>query len=200
MTDRSAVVLAGGFSTRYGEVDKTLADVDGRPMIAHAVGTLRQVVDDVLVSCRDEQLSSFREVLDGVGYRLDEAPDQGPLAGLSDALGGVEGEAVAVATADMPRVPSALYREFFDRLRVASSDAVAIVDDGYRQPAPAVFRTVPLRASVRDRRAADDERLRSLFEALDVETVPAAEIRERHGERSLIDVNTAADRAEIDPE
>ncbi|MUV90688.1 NTP transferase domain-containing protein [Halapricum sp. CBA1109] len=113
--DRSAVVLAGGFSTRYGETDKTLAEIDGRPMIAHAVRALRPVVDDIVVSCRESQLSSFRDALDGVRYRPDETPDQGPLAGLSDALGGVEGDTLALTTADMPRVPAALYRECFDR-------------------------------------------------------------------------------------
>jgi molybdopterin-guanine dinucleotide biosynthesis protein A len=200
VTDRSAVVLAGGFSTRYGETDKTLAEIDGQPMIAHAVGALRPVVEDVVVSCREGQLSSFRDVLDGVRYRPDETPDQGPLAGLSDALGGVEGDAVAVATADMPRVPAALYRECFDRLQVGQSDAVAIVDDGHRQPVPAVFRTAPLRAAVRERRAAGDRRLRSVFEEMAVETVPAAEIRETYGKRSLVDVNTATERAEIDRE
>ncbi|WP_231754621.1 hypothetical protein [Halapricum sp. CBA1109] len=79
-----------------------------------------------------------------------------------------------------------------------SSDAVAIVDEGYRRPVPAVFRTAPLRAAVRERRAAGDRRLRSVFEGMAVETVSAAEIRENYGERSLMDVNTAHDRVEID--
>ena len=33
ITDSTAVVLAGGFSNRFGAADKALADLNGRPLI-----------------------------------------------------------------------------------------------------------------------------------------------------------------------
>lgn len=200
MTDRAAVVLAGGFATRFEDGDKTLATLDGRPLLVHACEPLAAVTDELLVSCRHEQVETFEGALAGAGvegvrFRPDETPDRGPLAGLGDALAGTDASAVAVAAADMPCVPAGLWRALFDRLD--SADAVAVVEDGFRQPAPAAFRTGPLSEAVAAGRAAGEKRLRAVFEGLSVETVPAGDVRERWGEHALADVNTLADLGRV---
>lgn len=188
MSTRAGIVLAGGYARRFEDGDKTLAELDGKPLLAHAVASLRPAVDTVVVSCREEQRLSFEAVVDGVRFCPDPTPDQGPLAGLAATLSDVDADATALAAADMPRVPPGLYRSFFETLGAA--DAVVVRDQGYRQPTPGVYRTEPLRAAVEGARERGEKRLRAIHETLAVESVDGEEVRARWGEDVLVDVNT----------
>lgn len=190
MRTRAGVVLAGGYATRFGDGDKTLAELDGKPLVAHAIDALEPVVDDVLLSCRDEQIPSFEAVVPDVHFRPDPAPDEGPLAGLATALDGLDAEQVAVTTADKPCVPTDLYRHFFEQL---DGDGIVIRSDGILQPAPAVFESAALRSVVRKHRREGRARLRPVLAALDLTIVTDASVRERWGDRVFADVNTIAD-------
>lgn len=193
VSDRAAVVLAGGFATRFEDGDKTLARLDGRPLLVHACEPLAAIGAEVVVSCRREQIDTFEGILTDAGLEQvelcpDERPDRGPLAGLGDALGCLSAEAVAVATADMPCLPAGLWTKLFDTLD--GIEGVVTVEDGYRQPAPSVCRTARLRERVASLLAAGDARLSAAFEGLDVRTVPAGRVRREWGEHVLTDVNT----------
>jgi len=192
---RAGIVLAGGFARRFDDGDKTLAELEGQPLIAHVVDALRPAVGTVVVSCRDEQISAFERVLEEVTYIPDPTPDEGPLAGLAAALEGIEAGAVAVTTVDRPRVPTELYREFFQRL---ASDGVVIEADDIRQPAPAVFATGALSEAVSQQRAGGEKRLRSVFELLDIDIVSAESVAEQWDDETLVDVNTTADLKQLE--
>lgn len=60
---RTGVVLAGGYSTRFGEADKALAEIDGTPMVARVVDRLSEVVEGIVVSCRDDQQPAFERAI-----------------------------------------------------------------------------------------------------------------------------------------
>lgn len=190
MTDRDGVVLAGGFARRFGDADKTLATLDGEALVSHAVDALRPAVDTVVVSCREAQRAAFAAVLGDVVFQPDPTPDAGPLAGLAAALAAVEADQVALATADMPCVPTGLYDALFDALADSDHDAVLIRDGDVLEAAPGVYRTAALERAVAQRRAAGDPRLRSIFDALDISVWSARRVREQWGDRVLIDVNT----------
>lgn len=199
MTTATGIVLAGGFSRRFDGEDKTLATLDGTPLLGHAVGAVAPVVDAVVVSCREEQVPAFEDVLtDTVTFCPDPTPDEGPLAGLAAAIDTVDAPVVALATADMPCVPTDLYRTLFAALDDSDADAAVVRDDGYLEAAPGVYRVDPLRTAIRERRAAGDARLRSMLERLAVVTVSAERVRERWGERALADVNTRSKLADLE--
>ena len=189
MSSRAGIVLAGGFARRFGDRDKTLAELRGRPLIAHAVQSLQPVVDRVIVSCRHEQRPSFERVLSNVTYRPDPTPDKGPLAGLDAALDGLDATAVAVSTADRPLVPTDLYRHFFD---ARSAEAIVIRADGIDQPVPAIFDVPALRTVVANKRANGTRRLRAVLDAIEYTTVPATMVTRRWGEHVLADINMPA--------
>lgn len=189
MSSRAGIVLAGGFARRFGDRDKTLAELSGKPLIAHAVQSLRPIVDRVIVSCRHEQRQSFERVLSSVTYRPDPTPDEGPLAGLDAALDGLDATAVAVSTADRPLVPTDLYRHLFD---ARSAEAIVIRADGIDQPVPAIFDVPTLRTTVSDKRANGTRRLRAVLAGIEYTTVPAAMVTRRWGEHVLADINTPA--------
>lgn len=198
MTTTAGIVLAGGFARRFGDADKTLATLDDKPLLAHVVDALRPVVDEIVVSCREEQIPAFEDVLDAdVTYWPDPTPDEGPLAGLAAALDVVDAPRTVLVTADMPCVPPDLYRELLDALESGDAEAAAIRDGDYLEAAPGVYRTAALRATVAERRSAGDARLRSIFGALSVVEWPAERVRERWGELALVDVNTREKLAAI---
>lgn len=191
---RAGLVLAGGHSTRFGDREKALAELDGRPLLGHAVDGLAPVADGVVVNCRREQVAAFRPVLRSASVDVAVAPDpvpgRGPAAGLAAGLSAVSAARVAVVACDTPFVDAAFLDYLFDQ--VADSDgAVPRVDD-HRQPTHAVFRTGPARRAARASVADGDGSLRDVLDRLDVRVVPESEVLARTSRRSFTDVNTPA--------
>lgn len=192
---RTGVVLAGGYSTRFGETDKALAEIDGTAMIAHVSSRLASVVDRILVSCRKRQQPAFDRVLSAldadvpIEVVLDPEPDRGPLAGIVSSFKQIETTYAAVVACDMPFVDPA-FVEFLFEQAMGHDAAVPELDDGHRQPTQAVYR-VERTVTVGDRRlAADALSLRGALSELDTLTIPAATVSEQTSWRSLRDINS----------
>jgi molybdopterin-guanine dinucleotide biosynthesis protein A len=134
---RSALILAGGRSTRFGEPDKALAEFEGTPMIRRVADRLAPVTDELVVNCRDDQRDAVAAALDGRSPRfaVDPVPDEGPVAGMRTGLRVASGSAVAVAACDMPRVDP----ELFERLFAAVDTAAVPRADGRLHPLHAVY-------------------------------------------------------------
>lgn len=104
----SAIVLAGGRSSRMGGRNKALELLSDRPLIAHVLERLQPQVDDIVINCNRHQTE-----LAAFGHRLigDEAPDYpGPLAGIAAALPLCKHELALVAPCDTPWLPADLYQ------------------------------------------------------------------------------------------
>ena len=192
---RTGVVLAGGYSTRFGETDKALAEIDGTAMIAHVSSRLASAVDRILVSCRERQQPAFDRVLSALDADVpievvpDPEPDRGPLAGIVSSFKQIETTYAAVVACDMPFVDPA-FVEFLFEQAMGHDAAVPELDDGHRQPAQAVYR-VGRTVTVGDQRlAADALSLRGALSELDTLTIPAATVSEQTSWRSLRDINS----------
>jgi molybdopterin-guanine dinucleotide biosynthesis protein A len=98
----SAIVLAGGDSTRMGS-DKALLLFAGKPLIAHIVDRLSLLFDDVVIGGGRPGDYDFlgREVVP------DRAPGQGPLMGIASALERTKSDLNLVVACDMPNLPLA---------------------------------------------------------------------------------------------
>lgn len=191
---RAGVVLAGGRSTRFGPREKALADLDGRPLLAHVVAGLAPAVDDVVVNCRRDQVGPFRDALAAVptdvAFAVDPVPDRGPAAGLATALATVSAPVAAVAACDRPFVEPALFDALFDGL----GDRAAAVPrvDGHRQPTTAVYRTGPARRAARAALDHGDGSLRDAVDRLDAAVVEASASLPCADRRWFRDLNTPA--------
>lgn len=115
-------VLAGGGSRRFGE-DKTLARLDGKPLVRWAVESLLGACDAVTVVTGRSKV----EHASGVGAITDRVAGLGPLGGLEAALSWAVSEhapGVFLLGGDMPFVSPAVV-EFVSgdrrRLRAARS-------------------------------------------------------------------------------
>ena len=195
-TGRAGIVLAGGHSVRFGDRDKALAAVADDPMLALVVTRLGEVVDDVVVNCREDQREAFERALATTGvptrFAVDPVPDQGPLAGLRTALQAVETEYVAVVACDMPGLDPSFLDALFDHASERDG-AVPTLRGGERQPVQAVYRVDAIRPAAERSLDAGRRSLHSALDKLDVAVVPAEAVSDGHGRRSLRDLNTPAD-------
>jgi molybdopterin-guanine dinucleotide biosynthesis protein A len=102
----SAVILAGGRSTRMGR-DKAWLPWHGRPLIAHQIATVRRLRPvETFVSGRNE--APYAEL--GVPVLLDAVEGQGPLSGIERALACAHAPMVLVLAVDMPRMTTPTLR------------------------------------------------------------------------------------------
>lgn len=102
MTRLLGAVLAGGQSRRFGS-DKALAELDDRPLIAHAAAALEPHVDAVAICGR--AFGSYVALADR------PAPGLGPLGGLAAALRHAADngfDTVLSIGCDVPALPAAL--------------------------------------------------------------------------------------------
>ncbi len=189
------VILAGGQSSRFG-MDKMLAPLAGRPLIAHAVARLRPQVVALAISANGdpERLAEF-----GAPVLPDPVPGfQGPLAGVLAGLRWAEQEGlwgIVTAAGDTPVFPEDLVIS----LRVAAhvdkvACAVACMPDGRGggDPHPTfALWPVALAEPIARALAGGERRVRAVLEAHRA----ARAIFEGRGEECFHNVNTAADLA-----
>jgi molybdopterin-guanine dinucleotide biosynthesis protein A len=198
--DRAGLVLAGGYSRRFGDREKLLATLDGRPLVAHAVAGLAPAVDGVVVNCRHEQVPGFRDALAAVAASVavapDPEPDRGPAAGLVAGLSPVAAPWVAVVTGDAPFVDAAFLDFLFDR--AAAREGAVPHLGGHPQVGHAVYRTEAARRAAVEAVTADEGSLRSVADRLDVATVGERSVLERTARRTFRDVNTPADLRDLE--
>jgi molybdopterin-guanine dinucleotide biosynthesis protein A len=82
LLERSAIILAGGFSTRLGQ-DKGLVQLVDKPLIRHVLDKTKNVVDETLVVVSsNSQAQKYRDVLGSEAkISVDNAEAHSPLAG-----------------------------------------------------------------------------------------------------------------------
>ena len=80
--DRSAIVLAGGFSSRLGQ-DKGVLELANKPLIRHVVDAVSSVVDEtIVVANSQERVTQYAKVMTaGVQFVVDVCESNSPLIG-----------------------------------------------------------------------------------------------------------------------
>jgi molybdopterin-guanine dinucleotide biosynthesis protein A len=193
---RSGVIIAGGRSTRFGDADKAVADLAGTPMIRRVADRLRSVVDELVVNCREEQRGALGNALSDhplpVSYGIDEEPDRGPVAGISNGLAAAEAEYAAVVACDMPFVESAVLELLFERA-TGHDAAVPRLDDGWFQPTQAVYRAQAMRAACERALTEENPRILTAIDHVDDVVVESDEIAAAGSTRSFENLNTRDD-------
>ncbi len=162
----SAIVLAGGRSSRFGR-DKLAEPLDGRPLLAHAVGVVQAIADDVVVVLAPD---APEPSLAGVRFARDPEPFGGPLVGLLAGLEVVTEETVLVVAGDMPSLDPGVLRLVIECLD--GVQASALLDGETIRPLPAAFLRSAARAAGLRLRDTGERSLRALFGEIVVRTIP----------------------------
>jgi molybdopterin-guanine dinucleotide biosynthesis protein A len=195
MSERTAVVLAGGRSTRFGEADKAVADLAGTPMIRRVVDRITPIVDAVVVNCRAAQRAAIANALDGAGvpvaFAEDDYPDEGPMAGMATGLRAVDGEYAFVVACDMPFVDSGFVDYLFER--AVGHDAAVPRPDQWFETTHAVYRAAAMADACEAALEAGEDRIVAPLFDLDFVVVDRDEVREHGHPRTFENCNTPAD-------
>jgi molybdopterin-guanine dinucleotide biosynthesis protein A len=199
---RAAVVLAGGYSTRFGEQDKALARLQGEPLVRRVVEHVAPAVGEVIVNCRDEQRDALKRALSGVEHRIaiDPVADRGPVAGIRTGCRTTSATWTFVTACDMPFVDSRLACRLFEAVDDDSADAIETSDDTVDlegavvriddrpQPLAAVYHTAAVEEAARTALDRGSGAVTDMLDHLSVgsvdEPVPA---------RAVVDIDTRAD-------
>jgi molybdenum cofactor guanylyltransferase len=125
MTNLSILILAGGLSTRMG-TDKALIPFEGLPLLMHVFQTAQTLnLPIAIVTPWPERYAALD--LPGATFIAETNIGQGPVAGLTCGLEKANSEWVLLLACDMPRLDSAVLRNWTLRLPNISNDVLALV-------------------------------------------------------------------------
>ncbi len=115
MLNRSAIILAGGSSTRFKE-DKAVLELDGRPLLNHAVDAVKGLVDEVLVvTCSKERSDAYANMVSSnVKFAVDVRKSEGPLVGALTGFEVAKGEYSLLLPVDSPFVSKEVVSLLFE--------------------------------------------------------------------------------------
>ena len=139
----AAVLLAAGMSTRFGEEDKLMADLRGKPVAAHTLETIASMAFAELVAVvRPVEFAPIlHRKLDRRGFDIivNERPEEGLSSRIRLAVEHVldkrKVRGILICLADMPDVPQTHY----NHLCMAAEDIRSVVasTDGFSSSPPA---------------------------------------------------------------
>jgi molybdopterin-guanine dinucleotide biosynthesis protein A len=197
----SAIVLAGGASTRFGG-DKLLADLDGRPLLQHALEALAQVANPIVVVLAPDapEPSIPKALAAAVVFARDPDRHQGPLAGvaaglvaLADLDRGHDAASIVVG-GDMPHLVPGVLARLAAALDANPAMGVVTLEADPPSVLPLALRPSLARPAVDALLRSDRRALLALLDTLPTAVVPAAAWRALDPSgRTLDDVDTPAD-------
>jgi len=142
MKDITGLVLAGGQGRRMGGVDKGLATLRGRPMVAWVLERLAPQVGALVVNA-NQNLEQYRAyghpvVSDEIGGFA------GPLAGLQVGMKAARTPFILTAPCDSPFLPDDLASRLSAALQAQRADVAVVKTGKWHQPVFALVRTALL--------------------------------------------------------
>lgn len=137
----AGVLLAAGTSTRFGEANKLLADVDGQPMARRSAATLLDADLDRVLVVVGHEASAIRDALSGLDVEFVENPayEAGQATSVRAAVAALDVgddtpavDAAVFALGDMPYVVSESVTDLVAAYEVGAGSALAAGVDGAR--------------------------------------------------------------------
>ncbi|VVB72535.1 Molybdenum cofactor guanylyltransferase [uncultured archaeon] len=146
---RSAVILAGGNSSRMGE-EKDFLEFDGKPLLSRTVEKLGRVTDEIVVVARDEAQAELLGKLFSRGqapgprllFTWDSVKGFGPVAGLDAGMAIASGTLAFAAGCDLPFLKPEVVSRLFEKAE-EEMDLEAVVPiqaEGVYEPLHSVYR------------------------------------------------------------
>jgi molybdopterin-guanine dinucleotide biosynthesis protein A len=189
----AGIALAGGRSRRFGR-DKLAEEVDGRPLLHHAITRLLEVCDHLVVVLGADGHEPVMPNDGRTTITRDPTPDEGPLRGLAAGLEIADATWAVVAGGDMPDLQPDVLREMLRASRETGAVAVALSDRGQGRPLPCVLRTGSAREAVTTLLEGGRRSLRELLGAVTTVVIDEPSWTALDPERrTLVDIDEPAD-------
>lgn len=125
-----AVLLAAGASTRFGAENKLLADLGGRPLVAHAAGALLASGVDEIVVVTGRDSEQVRQILARTAVRF--AHNEGWIRGMGSSIAsglralGSQPSGAFVVPGDMPFLTAATIATLRERFIQAGGERIVV--------------------------------------------------------------------------
>lgn len=172
LDDVTGVVLAGGRSARFG-ADKLAVEIDGRPLLHHAIEAVAAVASSVVVVAAPGIAPLVPAGLDArVRIVHDPEPYGGPLVGLAAALAATEAPIALVVGGDMPRMVPLVLRRLVATVG-PGRPAVSLEIPGRIHPLPMALDVLAARPAATTVLERGGRSLRELLHELGAISIPA---------------------------
>lgn len=162
----TAIVLAGGKSSRMKGADKSMLPVRGVPMISHIVRQLERHFGEIIIGSGDVEKYTF------LGHRVvtDRVKGCGPLMGIYSCLIASGTDLNFVTACDIPNIKISLIRKMLD-LSEGSDIIVPVSGSDHYETLYALYRksVIPFAADLLDE---GKFRISGLFEKVKTRFVP----------------------------
>ncbi len=128
----TGIILAGGKSTRMGK-DKGMALLNGKPLVAYAIETLKAICDNIIISANSSDYKQF-----GYPVQADLFPNCGPIGGIYSGLMCSKTDRNLVLSCDIPLVSKELLTYIIDHSD-KNKICVPVHDKEYLEPLCACY-------------------------------------------------------------
>lgn len=193
--DKSAIILAGGFSSRFGQ-DKGLLLLAGKPLIKHVLNVLHGMVDETIIVVSSKvQAENFAKVTgSNVRIVIDENDMQSPLIGALTGFEKAHGKHSLLLPCDTPLVSRDILSLLLE-LRINKNAVVPRWPNGYIEPLQAVYCTKPAVEAAKKTLNAGKADMRSMVDGLQgVRYISTLVLRQLDPKlRTFFNVNTLLD-------
>ena len=136
MTEAAGFILAGGQSSRMG-TDKALVEFRGRPLLEHAIETLKAA--GLPVSIAGSQVEARPRLQSYAPVIPDTAVGLGPLAGICAGLRSTSAAHAVFLPVDMPLMPPSLIQYLLWHVRFTRSAVAVASVNAFAQTFPAII-------------------------------------------------------------
>jgi len=147
--ERSAIILAGGSSSRFGE-DKGIVKLGGKPLLCHVVDSIRWVVDEtIIVTSSAERMKKYATLVNSnVRFFIDAQESMGPLIGALTGFTYANGDYALILPFDTPFILKEVLSFLFE-LCIGRSAVIPRWPNGQIEPLHAVYKTKTARAAAK---------------------------------------------------
>ncbi|MCW4007081.1 MAG: molybdenum cofactor guanylyltransferase [Candidatus Bathyarchaeota archaeon] len=193
--DRTAIVLAGGASSRFGQ-DKGVLELNGKPLIKHVVDKVRPIVDEIIVvTSSQERVAEYARLVDSdVSFAVDVCESNSPLIGTLTGLSVAHGLYSLILPFDMPFISSEVISLLFE-LCIGKAAVIPRWPNGNVEPLHAVYCTTLALEAAKAAVAEGKLNMRAMIEKLrGVRYVSTLVVQQLDPElRTFFNINTRAD-------
>ena len=193
--DRSAIVLAGGFSSRFGQ-DKGILELANKPLIKHVIDAVSPVVDEtIIVTNYQERITKYAKIMVAdIQFAIDVCESRSPLIGALTGFGSAHGKCSLLLPFDIPFVS----REVVSLLFELCQNKAAVIPrwpNGYIEPLHGVYQTKLALAAAKSAVAEGKLNVRAMIKKLrGVRYVSTLVIQQLDPDlHTFFNINTAAD-------
>ncbi|MFZ0965748.1 MAG: molybdenum cofactor guanylyltransferase [Candidatus Bathyarchaeia archaeon] len=141
--DKSAIILAGGVSSRFGQ-DKGLLQLANKPLIKHVLDAISTIVDEKMVVASSKvQAENYAKVLGSdVNVLIDVGDAQSPLVGALTGFKEARGKYALLLSCDTPFVSRDVVSLLFE-MCINRYAVIPRWPNGYIEPLQAVYCAKP---------------------------------------------------------